>query len=103
MAIIFLAGGIQDTVYIAFAAIPIITAFTKICPKGIEATCYALALSIFNIRQTLRELIGVGINEAFLHVSNEDLLTNYWKMTLIVSLTGIFVPLITLKLIPTNE
>ena len=99
MFIILFTGGIEDIVFMALVLLPMATMFTKICPKGIEATCYALLVSIANFRGIIRSFIGTLINDAFLHVTKADL-SDYWKMSVITS-ACVLIPIIFIKLVPT--
>ena len=56
MFIILFTGGIEDIFFMCMILLPMVTMFTKICPKGVEATCYALILSVANLRGTIRAI-----------------------------------------------
>ena len=64
--------GIQFTINAAIDYLPMGVIFSKIIPKDIEATCFALYVSLRNLSQIIQATIGTLINDAFLHVDKHD-------------------------------
>lgn len=92
---------VQDTLSMAFIFLPMSVLFAKICPRNIEATCFAILAGVSNFRGTARGWLGSLINEMFVGVHKDDL-THYWVLTVIQFLCG-FLPLLFLWLIPTKD
>ena len=101
MAIILFTDGISEVIFMAMILLPMAAMFTKICPRNIEATSYALLASVANIRGAISAAIGTLINDAFLHVTKKDL-SGYWKMCLIGSFCSL-IPVIFIFLVPTQK
>ena len=74
---------------------------SKITPKRIEATSFALLAGISNFRGTIRGTIGTWTNDTFVGVSKEDL-SNY-HVLVIISFVCSFLPLFFIWLIPTKK
>ena len=89
---------VQETLSMAFIFLPMSVLFAKICPKHIEATCFALLAGISNFRGTFRGWIGSIINDNFVHVSKDDL-SKYWILVTIQFFCS-FLPLLFLWLLP---
>lgn len=73
---------VQETLSMAFIFLPLSVLFAKICPKHIEATCFALLAGISNFKGTFRGWIGSIINDNFVKVSKDDL-SKYWVLVVI--------------------
>ena len=74
---------------------------SKICPKHIEATSFALLAGVSNFRATIRSLTGSIINDRFVGVTEDDL-SQYWVLCTI-SFVCSFLPLLFLWLVPTKQ
>lgn len=56
---------------------PMTIILTKICPKHIEATSFALLAGVWNFSEITSSWMGSLINETWIGVSEEDL-SDYW-------------------------
>ena len=56
---------------------PMTIILTKICPKHIEATSFALLNGVWNFSEITSSWMGSLINETWIGVSEEDL-SDYW-------------------------
>lgn len=74
---------------------------SKITPKGIEGTTFALLAGISNFRGTVRGWTGSWINDKFVGVTRDDL-TDYWILATI-AFVGSFIPLLFIRLVPTRN
>ena len=105
--------GIPDTVFLIFTDsvsdilsmclvfLPMNVIMTKICPKHIEATSFALLAGVSNFRSYTRSYIGTWINDEFVGVSQENL-DSYWILYSI-SFCCSFLPLLFIWMIPTRK
>ena len=75
--------------------------FSKIVPKNIEATCFALFTSTSNLGGLISGLIGTAINNLYVGVS-DDQLNNYYILNIISYVTGIL-PIFFLYYVPTQK
>ena len=91
---------VDEIISACFIFLPMSVIFTKITPKHIEATSFALLAGVSNFRATLRGWIGSAVNDAFVGVTTDDL-SNYWQLILIGFVCA-FIPLFFLWLIPTK-
>ena len=74
---------------------------TKICPKHIEATVFALLTGIYNFRNIISDWIGVWINEKWVGVTEDDM-SKYWVLVTINYFCSLL-PLALLWLIPSRK
>lgn len=91
---------VDEIISQCFIFLPMSVIFSKITPKHIEATSFALLASISNFRSTFRGWTGAYINDNFVGVTTEDL-SNYWKLVTI-SFVCSFIQLFFLFLIPSR-
>jgi len=77
---------------------------SKLTPPGIESTMYSLAVTIIVMNQfVFRIIMGVIINKCFVHVTKENIQTQYIYLKFVTVLTP-FIPLIYMwYLIPTSK
>ena len=73
----------------------------KICPKHVEATCFAALTGLVAMRDTIRAWVGTLVNDAFVGVTKDDL-SKFWLLASI-GFAMSFIPLIFLRLIPTKQ
>jgi MFS-type transporter involved in bile tolerance (Atg22 family) len=97
---------ITDTVFgviqQAMNFLPSLALFAKITPPKVEGTVFALLTGSSNLSSTLiSPLIGVWLNDRFIHVTANDL-SNY-KGLCMVSLLTTFFGFLLIPLIPTKE
>jgi hypothetical protein len=92
---------VTDTLSMALIFLPMSVLFAKICPKNIEATCFAILAGVSNFRGTARGWLGSLVNEMFVGVKKDDL-RHYWVLTVIAFVCG-FLPLMFLWLLPTKS
>lgn len=76
---------------------PVLILAARLCPRGIEATFFALLMSIFNFGGLLSHELGALLTHA-LQVTETDF-ANLWKLVLITNLTTLL-PLPLLGLVP---
>ncbi len=76
---------------------PVLILAARLCPRGIEATFFALLMSIWNCAGSLSHEFGALLTHA-LHVTETDF-ANLWKLVLITNLTTLL-PLPLLGLVP---
>ncbi len=76
---------------------PVLILAARLCPRGIEATFFALLMSIWNCAGSLSHEFGALLTHA-LHVTETDFV-NLWKLVLITNLTTLL-PLPLLGLVP---
>ena len=69
MVMIIFTDTVSDIVSMCFIFLPMSVVMTKICPKNIEATSFALLAGVSNFRGTLRSWIGSWVNETFVGVT----------------------------------
>lgn len=78
-----LSGKIAGVLEGAFKCMPSYILFTKLVPSGVEATMMGTIDMIMGLTNvTFREMIGVHINDNFVHVTNANL-DNYYILKLI--------------------
>merc|ERR1712026_428913 len=98
MFLIFFTSGIEEVIQMCLVTLPFVTLTTKIIPRGNEATCYALVVSICALRQVEKILMGNLLNELFINLTADDL-SNYWMAQLIASLS-VVLAFIGIRLVP---
>ena len=76
---------------------PVLILAARLCPRGIEATFFALLMSIFNFGGLVSNELGALLTHA-LHVTETDFV-NLWKLVLITNLSTLL-PLPLLRLVP---
>ena len=81
--------------------LPFSVLFAKICPKHVEATCFAALTGVVSMRETIRAWVGTLVNDAFVGVTKDDL-SKFWLLASI-GFAMSFIPLLFLKLIPTKQ
>ena len=101
MFMIIFTDTVAEIVSQCFVFLPMSVIMTKICPKHIEATSFALLAGVSNFRGTVRGWMGSWINEKWVGVTQEDL-SDYWVLVLIGTICS-FLPLFFLWLIPTRK
>ena len=80
---------------------PMTIILTKICPKHIEATSFALLAGVWNFSEITSTWMGSFINETLIGVTQEDL-SEYWKLVTIGTVCS-FLPILFIRLIPTQN
>ena len=100
MFLIIFTDTIAEIVGQCFVFLPMSVIMTKICPKHIEATSFALLAGVSNFRGTIRGWTGAWINEQWVGVTEEDL-SRYWVLVTI-GFACSFLPLAFIWLIPTR-
>ena len=101
MALIIFTDVVIGVISTCFVFLPTLIIFSKICPRHIEATTFALLAGISNFRMTLADWIGVWVNEKFVGVTEDDL-SKYWILVTIGYFCSLL-PLAFLWLIPTRK
>lgn len=82
--------------------LPSLALFAKITPMKIEGTVYAVLTGTTNLSSTLLSpMVGVWINERFVHVTANDL-SNY-KTLCMISFATTFLGFLLVPLIPLYE
>lgn len=99
--LIIFTDTVQEIISQCLIFLPMTVIFTKITPKHIEATSFALLAGISNFRGTMRSYIGTYINDKYVGVS-QDNLSDYYILALISGACS-FLPLFFLWLIPKRE
>ncbi len=74
---------------------------SKICPKRVEATSFALLGSISSLKHPISAWMGTWINDEYIGVTKEDL-SRYWILVVISSSCALFYSLAFIWLIPTK-
>lgn len=76
---------------------------SRVIPHGVEAVMFSLSHTIMNLNMfQLRTMMGVLINNNFVHVTKENM-DNFYILELI-GLCGTFIPLLYMhKLIPSQK
>ncbi|AFZ44066.1 folate/biopterin transporter [Halothece sp. PCC 7418] len=82
------------------ALMPILVLAARLCPSGIEATFFALMMSIFNLAGVLSQELG-GLLTALLGITEN----NFDRLWLLVILTNLstLLPLPLINLLPAND
>jgi hypothetical protein len=91
-----------ETLEGVLTTMPSLVMMAKLIEPGIEATMMSISATLFNLNKlTLKQMIGVFLNETFVHVKNNQL-DRYYILTTI-GLFGTFLPILLIKLlVPTN-
>ena len=104
--------GIPDEIMVIFTSaihvtttqclifLPLSVIMTKICPKHIEATSFALLASVSNLTSSISSWSGTWINDNFVGVTTGDM-SHYWVLAML-SLAFQFLPLLFINMIPTR-
>lgn len=100
LVMIIFTETVGDIISQCFIFLPMCVLFTKITPKKIEGTCFALLAGISNFRGTIRGWTGSQINTLFVGVTQTDL-SRYWILVAISCVCS-FLPLIFISLIPSR-
>ena len=79
---------------------PVLVLAARLCPEGMEATMYALIMSISNLGGVVGSQLGAGITWG-LGVTEKDL-TNFWILVLICNATTVL-PLVFIGWIPDDD
>ena len=74
---------------------------TKICPKHIEATMFAVIAGIASLRGAVSSWVGAWVNDYWVGVTDKDL-SKYWILVAIKSICSLL-PLFFIWLIPTRK
>ena len=92
-----------ETLEGVLTVMPALVMMARLIEPGIEATMMAISGTLFNLNKlTLKNLVGVFINDSFVHVTNSDL-DSYYILTTF-GLIGTFLPCLFIHiLVPTNE
>jgi folate/biopterin transporter len=88
------------TVMGQIAFMPVLVLAARLCPPGIEATLFALLMSVYNLAAFLSYEIGAGLMH-LLNVNETDF-TNLWLLVVITNLTTLL-PLPFLGWLPSVE
>jgi folate/biopterin transporter len=99
---IFALGGdtVQNMVSFIFRSMPTIVMITQLCPKGVEATLFALNTSVLNFSYTCSIYFGTVLTDVFtVETGHYDWM---WLLMLFKSLTKL-IPLMFIKLLPEKE
>jgi hypothetical protein len=101
IALYIICGPVASILEKVMTMMPCNIIMTKTIPIGVEATMFALAHTIISLNMyTLRALMGVIINDNFIHVTKEDF-SNFY-MLLIIALVGSLIPFLYIHcMIPT--
>lgn len=73
MFMIIFTDTVSEILSMCFIFLPMSVIMTKICPKHIEATSFALLAGVSNFRGTLRSWIGSYVNDKYVGVTEQDL------------------------------
>jgi hypothetical protein len=76
---------------------PVLVLAARLCPEGIEATLFALLMSVMNVAGLCSYQLGAGLTH-FLGVTDVDF-TNLWLLVLITNLSNL-IPLPLLGWLP---
>jgi hypothetical protein len=79
------------------AYMPVLVLAARLCPEGIEATLFALLMSVMNVAGLCSYQLGAGLTH-FLGVTDVDF-TNLWLLVLITNLSNL-IPLPLLGWLP---
>ena len=101
MALIIFTGSAAMIISQCFVFMPMNIVFTKICPRHIEATTYALLAGMSNFRLSIQDWMGAWINKKFVGVTQDDL-SRYWVLA-VITFACSFWPLFFLWLIPKRK
>ena len=101
LALIIFTDTVSDIIGQCFVFLPMSVIMSKICPKHIEATSFALLAGVSNFRATIRSWTGSIINDRFVGVTEDDL-SQYWVLC-VISFVCSFLPLLFLWLVPTKQ
>lgn len=98
MADTFLSGPLSE---IAF--LPLLVLVARVCPKGVEATMFALLASIMNIGLAVSDLGGAWLVTIFdVHQATESLAANYTHIdkVLWIAILSSFLPMPLIRFLP---
>ena len=98
--IIIFTDIIGDIFSMCLVVLPISVLFNRVCPKHIEATCFAMLAGIYNAKNGLRHFTGTWINDHFVGVTKDNL-DDFWKLK-VITLCCSCLPLLAIRLIPTK-
>jgi hypothetical protein len=98
MFVIIFTEVVSDTLGQCLHLLPLMVMFAKICPKRIEATCFAFLTGTTNLTGTIRGLLGTLVNKMFVGVTHEDLSRYY--VLVIISIATSVIPAFYIKLLP---
>lgn len=98
--IIIFTDIIGDIFSMCLVVLPICVLFTKICPRNIEATCFALLAGLYNFKNSIRGYIGTCINMQLIGVSRDNM-DDFWKLK-VISLVCSCLPLLFIFLLPSR-
>ncbi|MBD2186604.1 folate/biopterin family MFS transporter [Pseudanabaena mucicola] len=82
------------------AFMPVLVLAARLCPEGIEATLFALLMSVLNISALCSAQLGAGLT--YLLGVNESNFDNLWLLVLIANVTSLL-PLPLLKWLPDEK
>ena len=87
LALYLLGGSIAATLEKGFSFFPSFVLVSKMIPPGIESTMMSLSTSIIILNQfLLRQLMGLIINDTFIHVTKKNMDNYIWlKVVCIVT------------------
>ena len=88
------------TVMGQIAFMPVLVLSARLCPEGIEASFFALLMSIWNLAGVVSHELGAGLT-SWLGVTETDF-TNLWLLLLITNLSSLL-PLFLIKLLPDHD
>jgi hypothetical protein len=80
---------------------PLMVVYTKMVPRNIEATCFALFTSASNLGHVLSGLIGTAVNVMYIGVSKDNL-DDYYILN-IIQYSCSLMPLFFLYYVPTKR
>ena len=79
---------------------PVLVLAARLCPEGIEATLFALLMSVLNISALFSFQLGAGLT--YLLGVTESNFENLWLLVLIANVTSLL-PLPLLKWLPDDQ
>lgn len=85
-------------------AFPMRITAAKIVPPGVEGTMMAFSITMVSMNLSIvRNMLGALLNHTFIHVTHDNIETEYYKLTL-VKLVLAFVPFAFIfRLLPKNK
>ena len=85
------------------AMIPMMVLVARVCPKGIEATMFAILASLMNLGLAVSDLLGAWMNRIFdVQQAIGDMPANYDNLHIVlwIAILSGFIPLVFIRMVP---
>ncbi|MBF2079088.1 MAG: folate/biopterin family MFS transporter [Synechococcales cyanobacterium T60_A2020_003] len=88
------------TVMGQIAFMPVLVLAARLCPKGVEATLFALLMSVFNLAGMISHELGAGLT--YIMGVTETNFENLWLLVILTNVTTLF-PLLFIRWLPSGD